>query len=98
MNIQAMMKQAQKLQNDMLKAKKEIDETTFIGESSFVKVEVKGDKKISKVEIMEKQLYDEDIEMLQDILVVALNDAMTKIDKVTEEKMGKYTQGMPGIF
>lgn len=98
MNIQAMMKQAQKLQNDMLKAKKEIDETTFTGESSFVKVEVKGDKKISKIEIMEKQLSDEDIEMLQDVLVVALNDAMTKIDKITEEKMGKYTHGMPGIF
>ena len=36
--------------------------------------------------------------MLQDILVVAINDAMKKIDKETEEKLGKYTQGMPGLF
>ena len=41
---------------------------------------------------------NDEIEMLQDILVVAINDAMKKIDKETEEKLGKYTQGMPGLF
>lgn len=48
--------------------------------------------------IEEKDLSSDDIEMLQDMIVVAINDAMNKIDKETENKMGKYTQGMPGLF
>lgn len=98
MNIQAMMKQAQKLQKEMMETKKIIDETVFTGESSFVKVGVYGNKKIKEIMIEEKDLSSDDIEMLQDMIVVAINDAMNKIDKETENKMGKYTQGMPGLF
>jgi DNA-binding YbaB/EbfC family protein len=98
MNIQAMMKQAQKLQKEMMETKKIIDETVFTGESSFVKVNVYGNKKIKEIMIEEKDLSSDDIEMLQDMIVVAINDAMNKIDKETENKMGKYTQGMPGLF
>lgn len=98
MNIQAMMKQAQKLQKEMMETKKIIDETVFTGESSFVKVNVYGNKKIKEIMIEEKDLSSDDIEMLQDMIVVAINDAMKKIDKETENKMGKYTQGMPGLF
>lgn len=98
MNIQAMMKQAQKLQKEMMETKKIIDETVFTGESSFVKVNVYGNKKIKEIMIEEKDLSSDDIEMLQDMIVVAINDAMNKIDKETENKMGKYTQGIPGLF
>ena len=98
MNIQAMMKQAQKLQKEMMETKKIIDETVFTGESSFVKVNVYGNKKIKEIMIEEKDLSSDDIEMLQDMIVVAINDAMNKIDKETENKMGKYTQGMPGLL
>lgn len=98
MNIQAMMKQAQKLQKEMMETKKIIDETVFTGESSFVKVNVYGNKKIKEIMIEEKDLSSDDIEMLQDMIAVAINDAMNKIDKETENKMGKYTQGMPGLF
>ena len=98
MNIQAMMKQAQKLQKEMMETKKIIDETVFTGESSFVQVNVYGNKKIKEIMIEEKDLSSDDIEMLQDMIVVAINDAMNKIDKETENKMGKYTQGMPGLF
>lgn len=98
MNIQAMMKQAQKLQKEMMETKKIIDETVFTGESSFVKVNVYGNKKIKEIMIEEKDLSSDDIEMLQDMIVVAINDAMNKIDKETKNKMGKYTQGMPGLF
>ena len=97
MNIQAMMKQAQKLQKDMLDAKAQIDETVFEGSSSIVTVQVKGTKELVSVNITET-VDLEDKEMLEDMIVVAVNDAMKKIDKVTEEKMGKYTQGMPGLF
>ena len=96
MNIQAMMKQAQKLQKEMMSAKEEIDNKIFTGTSSFVTVNVKGTKEIVDIKIDEKEI--DDIEMLQDMLVVAINNAMKEIDKETEAKMGKYTQGMPGLF
>ncbi len=98
MNIQAMMKQAQKLQKEMMNAKEEIDNKTYTGTSSFVTVNVKGDKTIENIKINQEQLEKEDIEMLEDILTVAINNAMKEIDKETEQKMGKYTQGMPGLF
>jgi DNA-binding YbaB/EbfC family protein len=98
MNIQAMMKQAQKLQNDMLKEKKEIDEKIYEGKSSLVNVKVKGTKEITEVKIDAENLDKDDIEMLQDMILVAVNDANHKIDNETEEKMGKYTKGMPGLF
>ena len=98
MNIQAMMKQAQKLQNDMLKEKKEIDEKTFEGKSSFVTVKVKGTKEVIDVKIDADSLEKDDIEMLQDMILVAINDANHQVDVETEQKMGKYTKGMPGLF
>ncbi len=98
MNIQAMMKQAQKLQKDMMNAKDEIEKTKFIGQSSLVTVEVMGNKKIEKVKINSEDLELDDIEMLEDMIVTAINDAMKQIDKETETKMGKFTNGMPGLF
>ncbi len=98
MNIQAMMKQAQKLQNDMLKEKKSIDEKTFEGKSSFVTVKAKGTKELIEVKIDIDKLEKDDIEMLQDMILVAVNDVNKQIDSETEQKMGKYTKGMPGLF
>ena len=98
MNIQAMMKQAQALQKNMMKEKEEIDSSEFVGSSSFVTVTLTGNKKIKNVKIDTKELNEDDIEMLEDMITVAINNAMSEIDKVTEEKMGKYTKGMPGLF
>ena len=98
MNIQAMMKQAQKLQNDMLKEKKQIDEKIFEGKASLVTVKVKGTKEITEVKINAESLEKDDIEMLEDMILVAVNEANHKIDTETEEKMGKFTKGMPGLF
>ena len=98
MNIQAMMKQAQKIQNDMLNAKNEIDSKVFEGSSSFVKVEMKGTKELTKVTIDTETIEKDEIEMLEDMILVAVNDAAKKVDIETEEKMGKYTKGMPGLF
>ena len=96
MNIQALMKQAQTLQKDMMKAKEEIDNMTFTGNSSFVTVTVKGDKTVEKVTINNDDISSDDKEMIEDMLVVALNDAFKQIDKVTEEKMGRFSNMMPG--
>ena len=98
MNIQAMMKQAQKLQKDMTEAKKQIDETTFEVTKSFVTVVAKGNKKIESIKIDIESLDKDEVEMTQDLILVAINELMDKIDKETESKMGKYTQGMPGLF
>jgi len=98
MNIQAMMKQAQKMQKDMMNAKEEIDNTIFEGKSSFVTVEMKGTKEITKVKIDAENIESDEIEMLEDMILVAVNEASKKIDNTTEEKMGKYTKGMPGLF
>ena len=98
MNIQAMMKQAQKLQKDMMSAKEEIEKNTYIGKSSLVTVEIMGNKKIKKIKINSEELELDDVEILEDMIVTAINDAMKQIDKETEQKMGKFTNGMPGLF
>ena len=97
MNMQAMLKQAQALQKDMLKAKDEIDNTEFTGESSFVKVTVKGTKEVVSVDIDAESLDSDDIEALQDMIVVAINQANKKVDDMTEKKMGKFGN-IPGLF
>lgn len=98
MNIQAMMKQAQALQKDMLKAKKEIDGKEFVGESSLVKITLLGTKEVKSVKIdSSSELDKEDIEMLEDMIMVAFNDATKKIDAETEKKMGKFAN-IPGLF
>ena len=96
MNIQALMKQAQSLQKEMTKVKEEIDHMTFIGTSSFVRVEVKGTKEVVKVTIDNDDISSDDKEMIEDMLVIALNDAFKQVDKVTEQKMGKFSSMMPG--
>ena len=97
MNMQAMLKQAQALQKDMLKVKDEIDNTEFTGESSFVKVVLKGTKEVVSVKIDAESLDSDDIEALEDMLVVAINSATKKIDDMTEKKMGKFGN-IPGLF
>jgi len=98
MNLQAMMKQAQKMQKDMMDAKKQIDETTFEVTKSFVTVSAKGTKKIESIKIDMDSLDKDEIEMLEDLILVTINELMDKIDVEVENKMGKYTQGMPGLF
>lgn len=97
MNMQAMLKQAQALQKDMLKIKDGIDKTEFTGESSFVKVVVMGDKTLKSVKIDAENLDNDDIEALEDMIVVAVNEANKKIDEETEKKMSKFGN-IPGLF
>ena len=97
MNMQAMLRQAQQMQKDMLKTKDEIDKTEFTGESSFVKVTLMGNKTVKQVEIDAESLDKDDVEALEDMLVVAINDAQKKIDAETEKKMGRFGN-IPGLF
>ena len=97
MNMQAMMKQVQKLQKDMTKAQEEINNKKFTGKSSLVTVVMTGEKKVESVKIDSDELNSDDIEMLEDMIVVAVNDAIKQINDETEEKMGAFTNGMPNI-
>jgi len=98
MNMQAMMKQAQQLQQKMLKTQEEINNTKFEGKASLVTVTMMGNKELKSVKIDSDSMDKDDIEALEDMILVAVNDAMNQINKVTEEKMGAYTKGIPGLF
>ncbi len=97
MNMQAMLKQAQNMQKEMVKIKEEIDKTTFEGESSFVSVTVNGKKEIVDVVINADEVEKDDLDMLSDLFVVATNNAMKKVDDYTEKKMAKFGN-IPGLF
>ena len=98
MNMQAIMKQAKNLQKEMEKAKEDIDQTEFVGENGLVKVTMKGNHETIKVEISNKEnMESDDLEMLEDMIQLAINDANKKIDDMTEKKMGKFGN-IPGLF
>ena len=98
MNMQAMLKQAQKLQSDMMKTQEKINETIFEGKSSIVTVKMNGKKELVDVKIATDEIDKDDVELLQDMVMVAVNDAIKQINDVTEKEMGAYTKGMPGLF
>lgn len=98
MNMQAIMRQAQNLQKDMLKVQEEIEKTEFIGENSFVKIKINGKKEILSVTIDKKdELEKEDLEMLEDMIMIATNNALKKVDDLKEQKMSKFGN-FPGLF
>ena len=97
MNMQAMMQQAKKLQTELEKTTKAIDEKTFNYENENVLVECLGSNKVTKIEIKNKDLL-EDEEMLGDILVVAINDVLGQIKAEKEKKLGRLTGGLGGLF
>ncbi|OJG66685.1 YbaB/EbfC family DNA-binding protein [Enterococcus moraviensis] len=98
-NMQGMMKQVQKMQKDMEKAQAELNVREFVGESTnqFVTATFTGDRKMKDISIKEDIVDPEDVEMLQDLVIMAVNDALTKVEKETEATMGKYAKGMPGF-
>jgi DNA-binding YbaB/EbfC family protein len=99
MNMQAMLKQAQNMQKQMMNEQEKINNSTFYGENGLVKITMKGSKRIEKVDIKKEiDFSNDDIEMLEDMVMVAVNDALAQIDRETEEKLGKYTKGIPGLF
>ena len=97
MNIQAMMAQAKKLQKDLEKTTNEIEETTFKYENENILVECLGNNKITKIQIKNDDVL-EDKELLEDILSVAINDVLEQVKKTKDSKLGKYTNGLGGLF
>lgn len=98
MNMNALMQQAQKMQKDMQKKQEEINTTEYTGTSEFVDVILMGDKSVKKVTIKNKSLDADDIEILEDMIAIAMNDAITKINKDIDSKMGMYGKQLGGLF
>lgn len=95
-----MIKKIQKMQREMEQAQRELEEMVFEGTASgVVTVEVKGSKEVVRVKINKDAIESlDDLDMVEDIIVAAINDAMRKIDTKTQEVMGRFTAGMPGGF
>ncbi|MDD4085034.1 MAG: YbaB/EbfC family nucleoid-associated protein [Acholeplasmataceae bacterium] len=100
-NMQGMMKKVQKMQAEMLKMQEELKtrtvETTVGG--GALTIVVNGKKEVESVAIKPEALDPDDVEMLQDMIVSAVNEGMRKIDEMTEREMNKITGGMklPGM-
>ena len=94
------MAQAQKMQRDITRKKEEIDNMEFEGNSELVDVKMSGKKEIISVKIKTDDSLDkDDIEALEDMIKIAVNDAIKKIDDETEQQLGAYNTGaLGGLF
>ena len=103
-NMANLMKQAQKMQRPMEEQAKEMEtqEFTATAGGGAVEVTVSGTKKVLKVKLDEEAVDPDDVEMLEDLIVAAVNEAMDKVDEVSASAMSKFTGGMggqmPGLF
>ena len=99
MNIQNLMREAQKMQKNLQKTQEELVNTKYEGKSSLVSITLNGNKDIQFIKINnDGSLEKEDIEILEDMIVVAFNDAAKKVDEDKEKKLGKYGQGLSGLM
>jgi len=96
-----MMKQAQKLQSKMLRLQEELADRTVDTTSGggMVKVVANGKQQIVSIEIEKEVVDPEDVEMLQDLILAAINDALAKSQEMVSSEMGKLTGGLniPGL-
>lgn len=97
-----MMKQAQKLQAKMMKLQEELGEQTVEASAGggMVKVVANGKQQVVSIEIEKEVVDPEDVEMLQDLVLAAVNDALAKSQEMVAQEMGKLTGGMniPGLM
>ncbi len=98
MNMQQLMQQAQRMQREITKKKDEIDAKIFEGKSEWVNVSFNGKKELKSFKILKDGVIDEsDKEMLEDMILLAIKDAFTKIDREIEDKLGQYAS-MSGLM
>ncbi|MDY5252559.1 MAG: YbaB/EbfC family nucleoid-associated protein [Erysipelotrichaceae bacterium] len=100
MDLQRLLKEAQKMQSKVTKVEKELNESEYEGKNGPVAVKINGKHEVLSVEIEEDVLTAENKEMLQDMILLAFNEANAKANKDREDKMGSVTAGVsiPGVF
>lgn len=101
MDINKLMEQAQAMQKKMERANEEIQNAEYVGEASngLVKVVIDGNYKVKSVNIDESIINKEDKEMIQDLIMIAVNNASSELDKIKNQKYSSLTGGMkiPGM-
>lgn len=99
-NMNNLMKQAQRMQRQMEEGQKELESKEFTAAAGggAVEVTVTGKKEVVKVTLSEEVVDPEDIEMLQDLIVAATNEALKQAEEANAELMGKMTGGLGGGF
>lgn len=99
MNMQALMREAQKMQKELTKTQEELEKNTYEGSSSLVNVVVNGKKELVSIKInTEDGIEKDEIELLEDMVLVAVNDALKKADDDKNKKLSKYGQGLSGLM
>jgi len=101
-NMSAMLRQAQKMQEDMATLQEELDarEYDVSAGGGVVGVKINGKREILSIDIKPEVVDPDDIETLSDILVAAINEAIKRVDETNNAEMSKITggMGMPGMF
>ena len=98
MNMQNLMMQAKKMQKDIEKAQKELESKVYTGKSQLVSVTISGDNRLLSVKIDMDDISNDDKEMIEDMIIIAVNDAISQMEKDKEEKFGKYGQMFNGLM
>ncbi|MBR6811915.1 MAG: YbaB/EbfC family nucleoid-associated protein [Oscillospiraceae bacterium] len=95
-----MIKQAQKMQQDMMRMQEEIEQKTFEASAGggMVKAVVSGKRELTDLVIDPEAVDPEDVEMLQDTVIAAVNEAMRSAEQAMEQAMSKFTGGFGGLF
>lgn len=96
--MQNLMMQAKKMQKDIEKSQKELEGKEYVGKSQVVTASMSGSNKLVSIKIDIDSLSDDDRELLEDMILVAVNDAIDKMEKDKEEKFGKYGQMFNGLM
>ncbi len=99
-NMNNLMKQAQRMQRQMEEGQKELETKEFTASvgGGAVEVTVSGKKEVVKVTLAEEVVDPDDIEMLQDLIMAATNEALRQVEEASNEFMGKMTGGLGGGF
>ena len=99
-NMNNIMKQAQKMQQQMEEAQAQLEESSYTATSGggAVEVTISGKKEITSIKFDPEVVDPDDIEMLEDLTMAAVNEAIRKIEEVSAQKMSKITGGMGGLF
>ena len=99
-NMQQLMRQAQKLQEQMAKTQEELDAREYSAQAGggMVSVVVTGKREVKSIEIKPECVDPDDVEMLQDMILAAVNEALRNGEQAREAEMSRLTPGMGGMF
>ncbi len=98
MNMQAIMMQAKKMQKDIENAQKELENSVYEGTSQLVSVKINGKHELISVKINSEEIDKDDIEMLEDMFLVAVNEANKNLEDDKQVKLGKYGKMLNGMM